>query len=122
MADLDVRALLEGTTPGPWATCQWNTSCVMPLLWANDELPVQDRGDFMVIYSTQEPDARLIAAAPALAARVLDLEAENERLLAALTVVDVATVVVGPLPPGVVMSLHSITANALRVTDQEGGQ
>ena len=73
MADpLDVRALLEGTTPGPWAV---EGQAVMDRF----------RSRFVALmgtYPEDDPtvanDARLIAAAPDLAAEVLRLRAERE--------------------------------------------
>lgn len=64
---LDAAALLAGTTPGPWTV--------------GDSLTVYDDNAYEVCHTFADTDeiraatARLIAAAPDLAARVLELEA-----------------------------------------------
>ena len=76
---LDMRALLEGTTPGPWD---------MRYSPVGDVLVTIGKPAVTLAVLSDPPDdegchrgwsdARLIAAAPALAARVLELEAERE--------------------------------------------
>ena len=89
-----IEAALKAATPGPWAVCPWYPQGVMPKAWADDQLPVEERGPFMSTgtvgdaadTTTERPeaDAHLIANAPdwlaELIERVKAAEAEVERL------------------------------------------
>lgn len=72
-----VRALLAAATPGPWTSER--------AVYSTDHLVTMDRRS--EAYVTREPDAALIAAAPDLAADLLDAHAalatERERAEAA---------------------------------------
>ena len=77
---LDVRALLDGTTPGPWFI-------------EGDYIMDKYRARLIVMLGHFDPedqyaenDAALVAAAPALAARVLELEGEVAGLRETLVV------------------------------------
>lgn len=89
-----IEAALEAATPGPWAVCPWYPQGVMPKAWADDQLPVEERGPFMstgtvgdgadVGTERPEADAHLIANAPTwlaeLVERVKAAEAAIERV------------------------------------------
>jgi hypothetical protein len=88
MTDADLRALLDAATPSKpgsrwhtnhghvwWTGEAWRVLCDVPESLAQRH----------VAAARHEPDARLIAAAPDLAAEVLRLRAENARLREALT-------------------------------------
>ena len=90
----ETLALIDGTTPGPWAIsryAQTHISAVSRLVCSVGGYSANSRGP-EVIRDENVANARLIAAAPTLAAdtlRLLDeierLTAENERLQDALT-------------------------------------
>jgi hypothetical protein len=69
----DLQKLLAEATKGPWRPH-----------WFYDDCGVYYKLSEDTDTSRTEPDARLIAMAPDLAARVLELEAENKRLREAL--------------------------------------
>ena len=83
MSHEDIRAALAAATPGPWAVTLWNLSGWMPKLWAEDQLPIEERGPFAagsVMGTSREQrdaDAHLIANAPTWLAELL---AEVDRL------------------------------------------
>lgn len=70
---LDAAALLSGTTPAPWTygAPQWRRGESNPERWKR-AITAGHAGVIGNVYG--EPHARLIAAAPDLAARVLELE------------------------------------------------
>jgi hypothetical protein len=79
----DLQKLLDEATKGPWDVTKsaWderhyvegeNTVCYMYALREDDHV--------ILHCDNYESNARLIAAAPDLAARVIELEAENKRL------------------------------------------
>ncbi len=79
MTRAEIEELLDGTTPGPW--------CVGPvddcMVFAPDRSEVADiTGDYNEpdLWPIMEANARLIAAAPTLARRLLAVMEENERL------------------------------------------
>ena len=141
MADpLDVRALLEGTTPGPW---EWDCGGSIEGWWLSHKtepvpvIAVSPGPDIRVVGSPH--NLALIAAAPALAARVIELEAERDRFAVGLWRIRMEAErssvndPVWALPNAIIFTAlgalgsykhkaQTLTAAALRVTDQEGGQ
>lgn len=65
----DARRLLEGTTPGPWEYDSESGCVIAPVGQKPTVAVLRYRGDY--------PDARLMAAAPALAAALAEHEAEE---------------------------------------------
>ena len=87
MTTTDLQKLLDEATKGPWDVTKsaWderhyvegeNTVCYMYALREDDHV--------ILHCDNYESNARLIAMAPDLAARVIELEAENARLRASL--------------------------------------
>lgn len=82
----DLQKLLAEAKPAPWTFSKRNAygangwSVTTPLLVPGGYFSVRIPNPF-----ANESDARLIAMAPDLAARVLELEAENKRLRDLLT-------------------------------------
>lgn len=83
----ELREMLEKATPGPWVVDADNDVVADGSGWMVADLLVLDGRP-----SQQDiNNARLIAAAPALAAEVLALRAENERLRGVLERVKLAS-------------------------------
>jgi hypothetical protein len=89
MTMIDAAKLLEGTTPGPWRFRDGSDRCLGFWVDAPGDIVRNDRGPSyaqQIIgdeeYDRKEADCRLIAAAPDLARRVIELETENARLKA----------------------------------------
>lgn len=79
-----ILTLADAATPGEWQSASWNAHTILPKLWAEDELPPNERGPFTAIYTTKDEDAAYIVAVcnafPDVAARLLEALDENERL------------------------------------------
>ncbi len=75
---IDAKKLLEGTTPGPWA--QYDQDPVIIVNCEGGSLGEMTSGYPTIGEKEDIANARLAAAAPDLAARVIELEAENAEL------------------------------------------
>jgi hypothetical protein len=97
VADLDPQALLDGTTPGPWHWVDPDDDVPklpqdgvyrLSLRTVDEPRPFLDTGTLPIfIIGTAEEfetaaDARLIAAAPGLAAALMEAQEEIDRLRA----------------------------------------
>jgi hypothetical protein len=96
MTDTDLKALLEAATPGPWRVepdpCHYDTmSDVVAGETREKPYPANRMHVSVGGYAgpkEQEANAALIALAPSLAARVLELEAENKKLAGRLKLLE----------------------------------
>ena len=79
LTDDQVKALLEGATPGPWqssAAAEQLPFGVMPRIYSADGTLLAEVGNLTLDQDAWEANARLIAAAPDLARALLDARAE----------------------------------------------
>jgi hypothetical protein len=81
---IDAKKLLEGTTPGPWKVGRGENNIFYGENRQICSIGYFESGNVEETASQNKANARLIAAAPDLAARVDELEADNRRLREAL--------------------------------------
>ena len=62
----EITALADAATDGPWRVTPWHDKGVMPAGWADDSLPIDERGPFAHIAASDLLDAAFIAAARAV--------------------------------------------------------
>jgi len=62
----EITALADAATDGPWRVTPWHDKGVMPAGWADDSLPIAERGPFAHIAASDLLDAAFIAAARAV--------------------------------------------------------
>jgi len=59
----EIEKLANAATEGPWRVTPWHDKGVMPAGWADDSLPIDERGPFAHIAASDLLDAAFIAAA-----------------------------------------------------------
>ena len=79
-----LEQLLAAATPGPWHVDGLHTSAVIVRMSEHAWRRVAETDTALFHNPNWRADTTLIALSPALAARVIELEAENARLMALL--------------------------------------